>query len=100
MFILFQAYSEFAHTGSCPQLRVIFSFYASTIVPALEAAETVTDQIIAKILPNVQLVSNEARDWLQNYKICFAQFSILVPPGIAVSLLIHTRGKPKSTVKC
>lgn len=67
MFILFQAYSEFAHNGSCPQLRVIFSFYASTIVPALEAAETVTDQIIAKILPNVQLVSNEARDWLQNY---------------------------------
>ncbi|XP_063039615.1 HEAT repeat-containing protein 1 [Engraulis encrasicolus] len=50
-----KAYSEFAHNGSCPQLRVIFSFYASTIVPALEAAETVTDQIIAKILPNVQL---------------------------------------------
>lgn len=37
---------------------MIFSFYASTIVSALDAAEKITDSIIAKLLPNVQLVRN------------------------------------------
>uniref|UniRef100_A0A8C7D059 HEAT repeat-containing protein 1 n=1 Tax=Oncorhynchus kisutch TaxID=8019 RepID=A0A8C7D059_ONCKI len=35
-------------------LRVIFSFYASTIVPALDAVEKVSDTIISKLLPYVQ----------------------------------------------
>ncbi|XP_059180177.1 HEAT repeat-containing protein 1 isoform X2 [Centropristis striata] len=47
-----QAYS--AHSGSCSQLRVIFSFYASTIVPALDAVDKVSDAIISKLLPYVQ----------------------------------------------
>ncbi|KAI1886943.1 hypothetical protein AGOR_G00200970 [Albula goreensis] len=47
-----KAYS--GSTGNCPQLRVIFSFYASTIIPALEAVEKVTDTLIAKLLPYVQ----------------------------------------------
>ncbi|KAJ7987637.1 hypothetical protein DPEC_G00328550 [Dallia pectoralis] len=47
-----KAYSE--HSGSCAQLRVIFSFYASTIVPALDAVEKVSDTIISKLLPYVQ----------------------------------------------
>ncbi|XP_048843510.1 HEAT repeat-containing protein 1 isoform X2 [Brienomyrus brachyistius] len=40
--------------GSCPQLRVIFSFYASTVVSALDAVEKVTDALIAKLLPYIQ----------------------------------------------
>lgn len=42
--------------GSCPQLRVIFSFYASTVVSALDAVEKVTDTLIAKLLPYIQKV--------------------------------------------
>ncbi|KAL4640133.1 HEAT repeat-containing protein 1 [Arapaima gigas] len=47
-----KAYSYLGET--CPQLRVIFSFYASSIVPALDAVEKVTDALIAKLLPYVQ----------------------------------------------
>ncbi|KAG7492749.1 hypothetical protein MATL_G00017170 [Megalops atlanticus] len=47
-----KAYS--GSSGNCAQLRVIFSFYASTIVPALDAVEKVTDTLIAKLLPFVQ----------------------------------------------
>ncbi|XP_067100166.1 HEAT repeat-containing protein 1 [Osmerus mordax] len=47
-----KAYSGF--TGNCAQLRVIFSFYASTIITALEAVEKVSDTIISKLLPYVQ----------------------------------------------
>ncbi|XP_036376932.1 HEAT repeat-containing protein 1 isoform X2 [Megalops cyprinoides] len=47
-----KAYS--GSSGNCAQLRVIFSFYASTIVPALDAVEKVTDTLIAKLLPYVQ----------------------------------------------
>uniref|UniRef100_A0AAY4AU42 HEAT repeat-containing protein 1 n=1 Tax=Denticeps clupeoides TaxID=299321 RepID=A0AAY4AU42_9TELE len=36
-------------------LRVIISFYASTIVSALDAVDKITDSIIAKILPHVHL---------------------------------------------
>ncbi|XP_056153009.1 HEAT repeat-containing protein 1 [Lampris incognitus] len=47
-----KAYSE--HSENCAQLRVIFSFYASTIVPALDAVEKISDTIISKLLPYVQ----------------------------------------------
>ncbi|KAM6951021.1 HEAT repeat-containing protein 1 [Aplochiton taeniatus] len=47
-----KAYS--GYTSNCAQLRVIFSFYASTIVSALDAVEKVSDTVIAKLLPNVQ----------------------------------------------
>ncbi|CAK6982589.1 HEAT repeat-containing protein 1 [Scomber scombrus] len=47
-----QAYS--GQSGTSSQLRVIFSFYASTIVPALDAVDKVSDAIIAKLLPYVQ----------------------------------------------
>uniref|UniRef100_A0A8C2FHW8 HEAT repeat-containing protein 1 n=1 Tax=Cyprinus carpio TaxID=7962 RepID=A0A8C2FHW8_CYPCA len=50
-----KAYSGFVRDGNCPQLRVIFSFYASTIVSALDAVEKITNSIIAKLLPFVQL---------------------------------------------
>lgn len=51
-----QAYS--GHSGSFSQLRVIFSFYACTIVPALDAVDKISDAIIAKLLPYVQMVTN------------------------------------------
>uniref|UniRef100_A0A667YWZ9 HEAT repeat-containing protein 1 n=1 Tax=Myripristis murdjan TaxID=586833 RepID=A0A667YWZ9_9TELE len=47
-----KAYS--GHSANCSQLRVIFSFYASTIVPALDAVEKVSDTIISKLLPYIQ----------------------------------------------
>lgn len=53
---VFQAYS--GHSGSCSQLRVIFSFYASTIVPALDAVDKVSDTIISKLLPYIQKVTD------------------------------------------
>lgn len=46
---IFGEYSE-----SPPQLRVLVSFYASTIVAALEAMEKITEIIVAKLLPYVQ----------------------------------------------
>lgn len=50
-----KAYSGSIRDGKCAQLRVIISFYAAAIVPALEAVEKITDSIIAKLLPYVQL---------------------------------------------
>ncbi|XP_069035979.1 HEAT repeat-containing protein 1 isoform X1 [Lepisosteus oculatus] len=47
-----KAYS--GSSGNCAQLRVIFSFYASTIVLALDAVEKITDALIAKLLPYIQ----------------------------------------------
>ncbi|CAM5101904.1 unnamed protein product [Eretmochelys imbricata] len=42
------------HDGSVSQLRVLFTFYASTIVSALGAVEKITDTIVSKLLPYVQ----------------------------------------------
>ncbi|XP_069787090.1 HEAT repeat-containing protein 1 isoform X2 [Narcine bancroftii] len=39
---------------STAHLRVLFSFYASTIVGALSAVDEVTDTIVAKLLPYIQ----------------------------------------------
>ncbi|XP_012864684.1 PREDICTED: HEAT repeat-containing protein 1 [Dipodomys ordii] len=47
-----KAFSE--RPGSAAQLRVLLSFYASTIVAALLAAEDVSDNIVAKLFPYVQ----------------------------------------------
>uniref|UniRef100_A0A1A8RMW0 HEAT repeat-containing protein 1 n=2 Tax=Nothobranchius rachovii TaxID=451742 RepID=A0A1A8RMW0_9TELE len=58
-----QAYS--GHSESFSQLRVIFSFYASTIVLALDAVDKVSDSIIAKLLPYVQ---RGLRSSLSDYK--------------------------------
>ncbi|XP_053709149.1 HEAT repeat-containing protein 1 isoform X2 [Synchiropus splendidus] len=41
-------------TGSAPQLRIVFSFYSSTIVPAVHAIPQITDSFIAKLLPYLQ----------------------------------------------
>ncbi|XP_075059835.1 HEAT repeat-containing protein 1 [Mixophyes fleayi] len=41
-------------TGSATKLRVLMSFYVSTIVAALDAAEKISDAFVAKLLPYVQ----------------------------------------------
>ncbi|XP_061667288.1 HEAT repeat-containing protein 1 isoform X2 [Syngnathoides biaculeatus] len=47
-----QAFSGYSQSFS--QLRVVFSFYASTVVCALDAVDKVSDAIVAKLLPYVQ----------------------------------------------
>uniref|UniRef100_A0A8C3XDM0 HEAT repeat-containing protein 1 n=1 Tax=Catagonus wagneri TaxID=51154 RepID=A0A8C3XDM0_9CETA len=42
------------HPGSSAQLRVLLTFYASTIVSALVAAEDLSDNIVAKLFPYIQ----------------------------------------------
>ncbi|XP_012586409.1 PREDICTED: HEAT repeat-containing protein 1 [Condylura cristata] len=40
--------------GSSARLRVLLTFYASTIVSALVAAEDISDSVVAKLLPYIQ----------------------------------------------
>uniref|UniRef100_A0A8B9Y6B9 HEAT repeat-containing protein 1 n=1 Tax=Bos mutus grunniens TaxID=30521 RepID=A0A8B9Y6B9_BOSMU len=42
------------YPGSSSQLRVLLTFYASTIVSALVAAENLSDNIVAKLFPYIQ----------------------------------------------
>ncbi|XP_054850338.1 HEAT repeat-containing protein 1 [Eublepharis macularius] len=42
------------YPGSLSQMRVLFTFYASTIVSAVGAAESITDTIVSKLLPYIQ----------------------------------------------
>ncbi|XP_051867261.1 HEAT repeat-containing protein 1 isoform X2 [Pristis pectinata] len=53
--LVIKAVKAFAdYPNSAAHLRVLFSFYASTIVAALSAVDKVTDSIIAKLLPYIQ----------------------------------------------
>lgn len=52
---LFQVFAEYP--GSSAQLRVLLAFYASTIVSALVAAENLSDNVVAKLFPYIQKVS-------------------------------------------
>ncbi|XP_077481923.1 HEAT repeat-containing protein 1 [Stigmatopora argus] len=57
-----EAYS--GHSQSFSQLRVVFSFYASTIVAALDAVDKVSESIVAKLLPYVQMgLKSELADY-------------------------------------
>ncbi|KAB1271251.1 HEAT repeat-containing protein 1 [Camelus dromedarius] len=42
------------HPGGSAQLRVLLTFYASTLVSALVAAEDISDNIVAKLFPYIQ----------------------------------------------
>ncbi|XP_040922730.1 HEAT repeat-containing protein 1 isoform X2 [Toxotes jaculatrix] len=85
-----QAYS--AHSGSCSQLRVIFSFYASTIVPALDAVDKVSDTIISKLLPYVQ---RGLKSSLTDYKaatymiVCQLAVKVVMEASLVDSLAVH-----------
>nr|XP_020444378.1 HEAT repeat-containing protein 1 isoform X1 [Monopterus albus]XP_020444379.1 HEAT repeat-containing protein 1 isoform X1 [Monopterus albus] len=92
-----QAYS--GHSGRCSQLRVIFSFYASTIVPALDAVDKVSDTIISKLLPYVQ---RGLKSSLTDYKaatymiVCQLAVKVVMETSLVNSLAVHIS---KSLVK-
>ncbi|KAM9336216.1 HEAT repeat-containing protein 1 [Symphorus nematophorus] len=85
-----QAYS--GHSGSCSQLRVIFSFYASTIVPALDAVDKVSDSIISKLLPYVQ---KGLKSPLADYKaatymiVCQLAVKVAMEASLVDTLALH-----------
>ncbi|KAM4715615.1 LOW QUALITY PROTEIN: HEAT repeat-containing protein 1 [Anableps anableps] len=85
-----QAYS--GHSESFSQLRVIFSFYASTIVPALDAVDKVSDSIIAKLLPYVQ---KGLKSSLSDYKaatymiVCQLAVKVVMEASLVDSLAVH-----------
>ncbi|XP_017294030.1 HEAT repeat-containing protein 1 isoform X2 [Kryptolebias marmoratus] len=85
-----QAFSGLSDTFS--QLRVIFSFYASTIVPALDAVDKVSDSIIAKLLPYVQtglkspLLDFKATSYMI---VCQLAVKVVMEAGLVNSLAVH-----------
>ncbi|XP_015227293.1 PREDICTED: HEAT repeat-containing protein 1 [Cyprinodon variegatus] len=85
-----QAYS--GHTESFSQLRVIFSFYASTIVPALDAVDSVSDSIVAKLLPYVQ---RGLKSSLSDYKaatymmVCQLAVKVVMEASLVDSLTVQ-----------
>ncbi|KAB5555247.1 hypothetical protein PHYPO_G00031300 [Pangasianodon hypophthalmus] len=84
-----EAYSPFVHDGKCAQLRVIFSFYSATIVPTLEAMEKVTDSVIAKLLPYLQMgLKSELLDYkAATYMIvCQLAVKVVMQPELLDSL--------------
>uniref|UniRef100_A0AAQ5ZYX5 HEAT repeat-containing protein 1 n=1 Tax=Amphiprion ocellaris TaxID=80972 RepID=A0AAQ5ZYX5_AMPOC len=87
------------HSGNCSQLRVIFSFYASTIVPALDAVDKVSDTIISKLLPYVQ---KGLKSSLTDYKaatymiVCQLAVKVVMESSLVDSLAVHIS---KSLVK-
>ncbi|KAM4770910.1 HEAT repeat-containing protein 1 [Rhinophrynus dorsalis] len=86
-----KVFSEFP--GSAAQLRVLLSFYVSTIVAALDATEKVSDSLVAKLLPYVQ---KGVKSSLVDYKaatymiICQIAVKIVMAPVLvkALALLI------------
>uniref|UniRef100_A0A3P9C595 HEAT repeat-containing protein 1 n=1 Tax=Maylandia zebra TaxID=106582 RepID=A0A3P9C595_9CICH len=85
-----EAYS--GHSGSCSQLRVIFSFYACTIVPALDAVDRVSNTIISKLLPYVQ---TGLKSSLADYKaatymiVCQLAVKVVMEASLVDSLAVH-----------
>lgn len=85
-----EAYS--GHSGSCSQLRVIFSFYASTIVPALDAVDRVSNTIISKLLPYVQ---TGLKSSLADYKaatymiVCQLAVKVVMEASLVDSIAVH-----------
>ncbi|XP_060950975.1 HEAT repeat-containing protein 1-like [Limanda limanda] len=85
-----QAYS--GHSGSCSQLRVIFSFYASTIVPTLDAVDNVSDTIISRLLPYLQ---RGLKSPLSDYKaasymiVCQLAVKVVMEASLVDSLAVH-----------
>ncbi|KAM3592420.1 uncharacterized protein V6R79_018312 [Siganus canaliculatus] len=85
-----QAYS--GRSGSCSQLRVVFSFYASTIVSALDSVDTVSDAIVAKLLPYIQ---KGLKSSLTDYKaatymiVCQLAVKVVMEAGLVDTVAAH-----------
>ncbi|XP_024117299.1 HEAT repeat-containing protein 1 isoform X1 [Oryzias melastigma] len=83
-----QAFSGYSFS----QLRVVFSFYASTVVPALAATDRVSEHLMAKLLPYIQLGLNSI---LTDYKaatymiVCQLAVKVVMERGVVNSLAVH-----------
>ncbi|CAL8302708.1 unnamed protein product [Lota lota] len=92
-----KAYST--HSANHSQLRVVFSFYATTIVSALDAVDNVTDTIISKLLPFVQ---KGLKSSLTDYKaatymiVCQLAVKVVMEGSLVNTLALHIA---KSMVK-
>ncbi|XP_061782683.1 HEAT repeat-containing protein 1 isoform X2 [Nerophis lumbriciformis] len=80
------------HSKSFSQLRVVFSFYASTIVAALDAVDKVSDAIVSKLLPYVQ---KGLKSRLADYKaatymvVCQMAVKVVMEAGLIDTLAVH-----------
>ncbi|XP_054622687.1 HEAT repeat-containing protein 1 [Dunckerocampus dactyliophorus] len=80
------------HSQSFSQLRVVFSFYASTIVSALDAVDKVSDTILSKLLPYVQ---KGLKSGLADYKaatymiVCQMAVKAVLEASLINTLAVH-----------
>uniref|UniRef100_A0A8C5CL96 HEAT repeat-containing protein 1 n=1 Tax=Gadus morhua TaxID=8049 RepID=A0A8C5CL96_GADMO len=92
-----EAYSTHSTTHS--QLRVVFAFYASTMVSTLDAVDKVTDTIISKLLPFVQ---KGLKSSVTDYKaatymiVCQLAVKVVMEGSLVNTLALHVA---KSMVK-
>ncbi|XP_059533364.1 HEAT repeat-containing protein 1 isoform X1 [Myotis daubentonii] len=93
------------YPGSSAQLRVLLTFYASTIVSALVTAENISDNIVAKLFPYVQ---KGLKSSLPDYRaatymiICQISVKVTMEDTIVNSLasqIIKTLTKTPSLIK-
>ncbi|XP_037024057.2 HEAT repeat-containing protein 1 [Artibeus jamaicensis] len=93
------------HPGSSARLRVLLTFYASTIVSALVAAEDISDSVVAKLFPYVQKgLKSSLPDYRAATYMIICQISVKVTMEDTVvnslaSQIIKTLTKTPSLVK-
>ncbi|XP_045716982.1 HEAT repeat-containing protein 1 isoform X1 [Phyllostomus hastatus] len=93
------------YPGSSAQLRVLLTFYASTIVSALVAAEDVSDNVVAKLFPYVQKgLKSSLPDYRAATYMIICQISVKVTMEDTVvnslaSQIIKTLTKTPSLIK-
>ncbi|XP_070257449.1 HEAT repeat-containing protein 1 isoform X2 [Myotis yumanensis] len=93
------------YPGSSAQLRVLLTFYASTIVSALVTAENITDNIVAKLFPYVQKgLKSSLPDYRAATYMIICQISVKVTMEDTVvnslaSQIIKTLTKTPSLIK-
>ncbi|EPY87537.1 hypothetical protein CB1_000239007 [Camelus ferus] len=76
------------HPGGSAQLRVLLTFYASTLVSALVAAEDISDNIVAKLFPYIQKIIRT-----------LTKIPSLVRDGLGCLIVVLQRQKPESLGK-
>ncbi|EPQ17123.1 HEAT repeat-containing protein 1 [Myotis brandtii] len=93
------------YPGSSAQLRVLLTFYASTIVSALVTAENISDNIVAKLFPYVQKgLKSSLPDYRAATYMIICQISVKVTMEDTVvnslaSQIIKTLTKTPSLIK-
>ncbi|KAM5301721.1 HEAT repeat-containing protein 1 isoform 1-T2 [Glossophaga mutica] len=93
------------YPGSSAQLRVLLTFYASTIVSALVAAEDISDNVVAKLFPYVQKgLKSSLPDYRAATYMIICQISVKVTMEDTVvnslaSQIIKTLTKTPSLIK-